>query len=75
MDLSSGAYGKKQILFIFKFHIVIFFFNIYFVGWYGWYEENERCYWGIYAPGAQKLRFQLINNFEVSEHKAWIMYN
>ena len=44
------------------------FFSILFtflLGWYGWYEENERCYWGIYAPGAQKLRFQLINDFEV----------
>ena len=28
------------------------------------YDDNERCYWGIYAPGAQKLRFELTNDFE-----------
>ena len=30
------------------------------------YDDNERCYWGIYAPGAQKLEFQLTSNLRVS---------
>ena len=31
---------------------------------YYYYGSNERCYWGVYAPGAQKLRFELMNNFK-----------
>ena len=63
VDLSSGAYGKEH---FFPFSILIFpKYSLFLLGYYGWYEENERCYWGIYAPGAQKLRFQLINDFEV----------
>ena len=30
------------------------------------YDNNERCSWGIYAPGAQILRFQLTNDLRVS---------
>merc|ERR1712062_276503 len=30
------------------------------------YDDNERCYWGIYAPGAQKLKFQLTSDLRVS---------
>ena len=30
------------------------------------YDDNERCYWGIYAPGAQKLEFQLTSDLRVS---------
>ena len=32
--------------------------------WGHHYGSNERCYWGVYAPGAQKLRFELLNNFK-----------
>ena len=32
--------------------------------WGHHYGSNERCYWGVYAPGAQKLRFELMNNFK-----------
>ena len=30
------------------------------------YGLNERCFWGIYAPGARILRFQLTNTMDVS---------
>ena len=36
------------------------------------YGDNERCYWGIYAPGAQKLRFQLTNNLHVSDQNIFL---
>ena len=36
------------------------------------YDDNERCYWGIYAPGAQKLRFQLTNNLHVSDQNIFL---
>ena len=29
------------------------------------YWLNERCYWGIWAPGARILRFQLTNTMDV----------
>ena len=32
--------------------------------WGHHYGSNERCYWGVYAPGAQKLRFELLNNYK-----------
>ena len=34
---------------------------------YYYYGSNERCYWGVYAPGAQKLRFELLQDLEVSK--------
>ena len=32
-----------------------------------YYGSYEYCYWGVYAPGAQKLRFELLDDLEVSE--------
>ena len=34
---------------------------------YYYYGSNERCYWGVYAPGAQKLRFELVDDLDVSK--------
>ena len=33
-----------------------------------YYGSYERCYWGVYAPGAQKLRFELLEDLEVSKN-------
>ena len=32
-----------------------------------YYGSYEYCYWGVYAPGAQTLRFELLDDLEVSE--------
>ena len=57
IDLSSGnPYGTYQ------YYYAPYF--TYYTYWY-YYGDNERCYWGIYAPGATKLRFELTTNLDV----------
>ena len=34
-----------------------------------YYGSYEYCYWGVYAPGAQKLRFELLKDLQVSKKK------
>ena len=50
VDLSSGSpYGTYQ------------YYSSYYLTYltyYHYYDYNERCYWGIYAPGATKLKFE-----------------
>ena len=58
IDLSSGnPYGTYQ------YYYAPYF--TYYTYWY-YYGDNERCYWGIYAPGATKLRFELTTNLDVN---------
>ena len=62
IDLSSGnPYGTYQ------YYYAPYF--TYYTYWY-YYGDNERCYWGIYAPGATKLRFELTTNLDVIIHNA-----